>query len=912
MITSSRCRCTQHAISRVVVLVLILAAATFSPGETATAQLGPRQPSLLADINQGVQPLDASPTHLTVVGDRVFFFARDHLHGWGLWSTDGTAGGTSFISNLGKRYKGWEVSATGAIGSSLIFVFNDGMHGAELWRSDGTSEGTAIVRDLNPGPESAIAVGAIERGIITTDQQAFFIAQDGLDRWGLWSSDGTADGTVLLHEISTPIGGSGFPRVDMIAVGDLIYFEGSDAAHGLELWVSNGTPAGTRLVRDINPGLTAGNPYAFGAIGKTLLLTADDGVHGYELWRSDGTESGTSLVSDINPGPGSSSGWQFTTVGGQGIFLADDGSRGRQLWRSDGTEAGTTMVPRPPDDAAPLPDYTILHAGAGCVFVEAHDPSATRLLASCGGLELRLLHRFGGSPPYAPPKFAFTALGTNTVFSVRENPKEGLWLTDGTAAGTARIAQLANAWSLIPFAEQVLFSAATSQYGQELWVSDGTATGTRIIKDLNAPPAGSAATCMYTRGDQLFFGADDGIHGQELWLSDGTSGGTQLLADLLPGPGSSAPCDFTPFGGTLVFSAANKLWRTDGTAAGTSLIRTADQPDGVTARSGLTVVGDQGFFTSGPKDSDLWVLTDDLSAAQLIYSFQLTGRIGVQPIAPRFALQHHLMFVVWEFYAPQQLWTSDGTPAGTRLIAPDVAALDRLGDRLLFMRIGYGEGALWSSDGTPEGTSQLSEALGQYVWSNSYLSDSAPGRLFFTELLSLGEGWIAVSDGTKNGAHVLRRFLWLVDSLVATSDGAFFVQYEASPQAMDAELWHTDGTSDGTRLVRSFVSANWNVKPRDLIPIGDDVFFAGGDAAHGRELWISDGRPGGTRLCRDLNPGPASSSPRLIGGSAILGSQLIFAADDGVHGEELWSLPLSAPCDMSLYLPLVSSTPRER
>lgn len=904
MSTSSSRRYIPHAFRCTIVLLLILVAATFPPGEPATAQSGPPQPFLLADINQTVQPLDASPTYLTVVGDRLFFFARDHIHGWGLWSTDGTADGTSFITRPGEGSRApWDVRAVGALGSSLIFVFNDGVHGTELWRSDGTKESTALVRDLNPGPGDAFAATAAR--IVTTGQRAFFIANDGTQSWGLWSSDGTADGTVLLHELGPYSDGGSFPLVEMIAVGDLVYFEGTDAAHGSELWVSNGTPAGTRLVRDINPGPAAGNPYVFGAIGETLLLTADDGVHGYELWRSDGTESGTSLVSDINPGPGSSWGGQFATVGDQSFFLADDGSRGWQLWRSDGTEAGTTMVPRPPDDTAPFPDYTVLHAGAGCVFVEAHDPGTTRLLASCDNSELRLLRVFDSS--LIPPRFAFKALGANTIFSVSGTEGEGLWLTDGTAAGTTQIAPLvAIEQSLTSFAGQVLFSATTSQYGAELWASDGTTEGTRLVKDLNAPPAGSTVMCLYSHGNQLFFSADDGIHGRELWVSDGTTAGTRLLLDLLPGPGSSLPCDFAPFGGTLVFVAANKLWRTDGTAAGTMPIRTAEQPDGVAAGTGLTVVGDLGFFTSGSLNRDLWVLSADLSRAQLVYTFQLTGKVSGQPLTPRYALPHHLMVVVWQFYVPHQLWTSDGTPTGTHMIAPSVATLDLLGNRLLFMQVGYGEGdnSLWASDGTLAGTTRLSGRIGQRAGYNDYVSDSASGRLFFAQIDS-SDGWIAVSDGTEAGTRVIRQLTGLVSSLVATDGGAFFVQ--SSPEGSDRQLWYTDGTSDGTRLVRSFDTTNWNLRPRDLTSIGDKVLFVGGDAAHGSELWISDGTSEGTQLCRDLTPGPTSSSPRLSGGSAFFGDRLILAADDGVHGEELWSLPLNPLCGMSLHLPLVAS-----
>ena len=59
------------------------------------------------------------------------------------------------------------------------------------------------------------------------------------------------------------------------------------------------------------------------------------------------------------------------------------------------------------------------------------------------------------------------------------------------------------------------------------------------------------------------------------------------------------------------------------------------------------------------------------------------------------------------------------------------------------------------------------------------------------------------------------------------------------------------------------------------------------------ELWKSDGTTAGTVLVKDINPGltagypnvPASSEPY---GLTALDGQLLFTANDGIHGDELW------------------------
>ena len=58
------------------------------------------------------------------------------------------------------------------------------------------------------------------------------------------------------------------------------------------------------------------------------------------------------------------------------------------------------------------------------------------------------------------------------------------------------------------------------------------------------------------------------------------------------------------------------------------------------------------------------------------------------------------------------------------------------------------------------------------------------------------------------------------------------------------------------------------------------------DAAKGTDLWRSDGTTTGTKLVKDIAVGPPSSSPRAM---ARLGTKLVFFADDGVNGLEPWT-----------------------
>jgi ELWxxDGT repeat protein len=157
----------------------------------------------------------------------------------------------------------------------------------------------------------------------------------------------------------------------------------------------------------------------------------------------------------------------------------------------------------------------------------------------------------------------------------------GLWVTDGTAAGTHEITGISGAFDgggnpaaagvdprdLTVFNGEVLFEGINSAYQTGLWVTDGTAAGTHEITVSGASTAG------------IFGGANDS--------------GAALLPDL------------TPFSGKVLFVARGAdqrvgLWTTDGTTAGTHEITTF-----AGAIGGLTVFNKEVLFT-GP-DRGVWV-----------------------------------------------------------------------------------------------------------------------------------------------------------------------------------------------------------------------------------------------------------------------------------------------------------------
>lgn len=115
-------------------------------------------------------------------------------------------------------------------------------------------------------------------------------------------------------------------------------------------------------------------------------------------------------------------------------------------------------------------------------------------------------------------------------------------------------------------------------------------------------------------------------------------------------------------------------------------------------------------------------------------------------------------------------------------------------------------------------------------------------------------------------------------------DRIVFVAHD--PQ-QGTELWVTDGTVAGTRLLRDIAAGSNSSLPEQLTVLSDRVYFGADDGIFGRELWSTDGTPEGTRLARDGRPGRASLLP--FGPQIAAGpDRVVFSTLGSVGPPELW------------------------
>ncbi|MBX9608423.1 MAG: hypothetical protein K2Y51_19550, partial [Gammaproteobacteria bacterium] len=110
------------------------------------------------------------------------------------------------------------------------------------------------------------------------------------------------------------------------------------------------------------------------------------------------------------------------------------------------------------------------------------------------------------------------------------------------------------------------------------------------------------------------------------------------------------------------------------------------------------------------------------------------------------------------------------------------------------------------------------------------------------------------------------------------------VYFSANDRDNGQELWVSDGTSGGTRLLKDIApGGGWSSPSSFTASANGQVLFSAVDPTNGQELWVTDGTSAGTQLLKDIMPGTNGSSPG--GFTALPNGQVLFSAVDPTNGQ---------------------------
>ncbi|QHT70448.1 T9SS type A sorting domain-containing protein [Rhodocytophaga rosea] len=568
--------------------------------------------------NSGYSYEDISmyPVFLQSINNIVFFTVSYGFNTYTLYKTDGTTEGTIGITTVGgnaNSYDGYYSPLFTKVGNLLYFV-----SAQYLMRSDGTATGTFSVKNTG-----------VKLHSITSANNNLYLSGAADGKVQLWKSDGTAAGTSLIKNSNKSGNGTTFNYLTYS--GDNLYFIEKYFENSLQLWKSNGSETSTVPVVSTHPSTENSAPLLMSSLNGTIFFSADDGVHGEELWKSNGTAAGTSLVKDITPGP---LGYDFgySTVLNNSIFFSIRApapiGEGYALWKSDGTAEGTSLVMPGSHSIGTLTNVngTLFFANAGGGDLYKINETAT------GVVRVKYLMPRGCCPNSAN----YTDVNGTLFFTAWNNslpPSFGLWKSDGTEAGTIKIKDIIDNGSIWTYNVVNVNGTVYFTANGQLWKSDGTTEGTIKVKEMPFGVDYRQIKYLTNVKGTLFFVAQNTFQdGWELWKSDGTEAGTVQVKDINP-HGSSSPMHLTNVNGTLFFTAVDdkegtnrELWKSDGTQTGTIK------------------------------------LTNTFVKQEFTYEI-------ISPLVNLINVNGRLYFTANDGQSGMELWTSDGTAAGTNLVS---------------------------------------------------------------------------------------------------------------------------------------------------------------------------------------------------------------------------------------------------
>lgn len=854
---------------------------------------------MLANLREGAK--SSNPGSFKLVNDRLYFTATDLLVEdqasttklFELAVTDGTPDGTRYLEVNPNGPS--QASVTSMVAFKGQVYFTAGVHtvalpacglppcnaaptDVELWKTNGTQAGTVRVKDINTATDGSSAPS----GLRVVGNYLVFLATNGTSGNELWSTDGIDPDpapapdthTVMLYDVTSPNAGSALTTLaNSKVLGDKLYFIGKDpVAGGSEWWVTDGTVGGTKLFFDISAGNTDSGITNVNQLGDVVYFTAntDQGTtlkDGLEWWRLDGSATGTTMLPQIAAGTAGSGVANVNLVGSTIFFTAKDAGPaplyGTELWKLDASGLARLSDINTAGDTS-FAGFAVV---GNRLFFNADASSTNRepFVATSSGVQ------FIGDLNTTTSSSASTFTVVNGNLMLLANDGTGVeWFFQPGFTGTPTKLDLfpqinssfpigtaptalnpTTAWFTALGSK--LFFAASVGVGNELYVTDGTEAGTVLAADINTTSgtADSKPSEMVTMGDTLYFAASDGTttgkHGNEIWRLDVTPGSPTGYTAAYVKDINNATSDSLNSNGVytavvgvedqaLYFKAAREaqnfeLWKSYGIDA--ELANGQEINPGTTGSAGaanpfaMTGLGDQVFFfaTDGSgataHGTEPWISGSDGSSLLKDIAVGPVGSTSESSLVRPVATQEFVYFVASDIV----------TDANSALVSGT-----------------YGP-ELWKTDGTPAGT-----VLVKDIRTGMIPSQAGP----------------LVPAGSN------------IASLTVRGNDVFFV---ATDDTNGAELWITDGTTEGTRLVKDIFPGVGSSNPAELTEVYGRIFFAATGTTGGRELWVTDGTADGTVMVKDIAPGEASSSPAQL---SRFGNVLLFGASDGLNGRELW------------------------
>lgn len=621
-----------------------------------------------------------------------------------LYKSDGTASGTSVVKIFNDR-----ILHIKAHNESIFFVATDGVHGYELWTSNGTQAGTFMVKDIYEGTYGSFEEYSASDPFTQFNGSLYFTCRRGwYTQAELWKTDGTSEGTIPIKYYTYPSdfwGIAGSPKVS----NGILFFAGRGIAGGTELWKSDGTDAGTTMIKDITPGPN----------GTFIsdLISKDNKLYFFakeysQLWVSDGSEANTIMVKDFEKGFLTADFHINPFLHKNSIYFKHlDENNKIILWKTDGTREGTIPLPHIKFEFPDFWPYVIINDK---VFMSINDPVVGGEPYALYNDSLHLVKDITRAGSYPFDLFNYN---NKLYFQVEKSFSEReLWQSDGTKQKTnplKSISSFSDEWLkpaprtffFKPLNNLLYFFAEDEQHPAGLWQTDGTPENTAYVTEVALPYYTDIRSHSLSYGiakNNLIF--NSGYPEEQTYKSNGTAQGTSVIINALS--------QFAEFGDKVYFLTSNSLLQTTDLANFTTVSQGIISNYHFSENANLLFSTGNQLFVKINKN-ELWILNN--GNLELIKTFDTNTEIKELTF-----FDNKLFFSASSGNSTaqnQELWVSDGTTAGTQIFkeinvstqkGSSPSHLKVINDKLyLVANDGINGNEVWISNGQSNGTTLL-------------------------------------------------------------------------------------------------------------------------------------------------------------------------------------------------------------
>ncbi|QQR72150.1 MAG: hypothetical protein IPJ17_11490 [Holophagales bacterium] len=452
--------------------------------------------------------------------------------------------------------------------------------------------------------------------------------------------------------------------------------------------------------------------------------------------------------------------------------------------------------------------------------------------------------------------------------------------------------------------DRIVFAASDPLHGMELRGTDLDGSRVELLSDAEPGTQGSYPRLLEQIGSVAFYGVQ--VAGESrLWVSDGTRLGTRAARDESGSMIRARPSDFFSSRAAtdrfLAVAGVSSTSRIDGLwsvwPGGSAILLHRGEPNRSWIYYGVRVVGDRVFFLAEDPERRRWLGQTDGTASGTHLVVAVPGFSDDSA-----GTTNRYFFAGWSEGRGYELWVSDGTAIGTRVLVafgdwPHLAPLGFIAgrSRVYFLEHVLGSSDhFWVSDGTESGTHRLIEP------------DLRP-----TDFWGVSGGWIGESF-VFLALHSGRPGLWvqsaasspplpLVPDLpeltirsgfLALGDHLLFLARSTADE--DIEIWRTDGTAHGTRAISgSCVECDFTYAGDGVVVEDRALYQNTYRSSMFGSSWttiVTDGTEYGTRVLNDTEVDPVTVHTQYRGQVARAAGAFALAGVSEASSTEPWLL----------------------